>query len=231
MHMYWISSTTDNLSLEDSFQLCLHTRSMQRYVYLLYTCKPTEAERSLSLSIISVFVSICSGFLLPESSQALRLHLPKLIWWSDTKSPSYYHSTINSFLVYDPALLRKTVTISSLYTATYFDSVVKSSTIFCSLETQLTIVLLSVYIYPVILFLLSKSPVMSASTYPCKPKSNFLKHKTLFVVLLKYLRIHFTSSQCCFHKLFIYLLTTPTACAISGLVHTIAYIRQPIVEE
>ena len=43
--------------------------------------------------------------------------------------------------------------------------------------------------------------------------------------------IHFNASQCSLPGLFIYLLTTPTSCATSGHVQTIAYIKLPIVDE
>ncbi|KAK4566651.1 hypothetical protein RGQ29_002779 [Quercus rubra] len=42
--------------------------------------------------------------------------------------------------------------------------------------------------------------------------------------------IYLTASQCCFPGLLMNQLTTPTACAMSGLVHTIAYIKLPIAE-
>ena len=50
------------------------------------------------------------------------------------------------------------------------------------------------------------------------------KHNDCVVIPLKYMRIHFTAIQFSLPGLFIYLLTTPTACAIFGLVHTIACI-------
>ena len=44
---------------------------------------------------------------------------------------------------------------------------------------------------------------------------------------LRYRSTHFTADQCSFLGLAIYLLTTPTACEISGHVQTIAYIKVP----
>src|ERR1700733_12907034 len=43
----------------------------------------------------------------------------------------------------------------------------------------------------------------------------------------KYLKTRFTATQCSFPGLDINLLNTPTACAMSGLVQTIAYIKLP----
>ena len=42
-----------------------------------------------------------------------------------------------------------------------------------------------------------------------------------------YRRIHFTACQCPLLGLCIYLLTIPTVCEMSGLAHTIAYIKLP----
>jgi hypothetical protein len=83
----------------------------------------------------------------------------------------------------------------------------------------------------VVLLLLSLSPAIYESTYPYRKVSKPPKHNACVVVPLKYLRIHFTTSQCSLPRLFIYLLTTPTACAISGLVQTIAYIKLPTGDE
>jgi len=78
-----------------------------------------------------------------------------------------------------------------------------------------------------VLFLPSKSPPKSASENPCKVRLLLLKDKYIFEVPFKYLNIHFTPSQCSFPGLDRNLLTTPTACAISGLVQIIAYIKLP----
>ena len=51
------------------------------------------------------------------------------------------------------------------------------------------------------------------------------------VVPLKYPRIHCTAFQCSLPRLIIYPLTTPTACVIFGLVHTMAYIKFPAADE
>jgi hypothetical protein len=114
---------------------------------------------------------------------------------------------------------------------TYSSSIVESETTFCGFEIQLIVVPPIVKTYPVVLLLLCLSPTIFESTYPYRKLSEPPKHHALVVVPLKYLRIHFTVSQCSLPGLFIYLLTTPTPCAIYGLVQTIAYIKLPIVDE
>lgn len=51
------------------------------------------------------------------------------------------------------------------------------------------------------------------------------------MIFIIYCKIHFTTCQCPFPGLCIYLLTTPTAYKMSDLVHIIAYIKLPIVFE
>ena len=75
------------------------------------------------------------------------------------------------------------------------------------------------------------SPTISTSTYPYRIVFEPPKHNAWEVVPLKYLRIHYTSLQFSLPGLFIYLVTIPTPCAISSLVHTMAYIKLPTVDE
>jgi len=98
---------------------------------------------------------------------------------------------------------------------------------FCNFETQLAVVPPTINTYPMELLLLSLTLAISTSTYPFIAMFQPPKHNDLFVVPLKYLIIHFIATQFSFHGLVIYLLTTPTACAISVLVQTISYIKLP----
>ena len=115
--------------------------------------------------------------------------------------------------------------------ATYSASIDESETTFCSFEIQLTIVPPTVKKYPTMLLLLSLSPTIYESTYPCRLMFEPPKHIAYAVVPLKYLRINFTSIQCSLPGLFIYVLTTPIACVISALVHTISYIKLMTIDE
>ncbi|KAL2339206.1 hypothetical protein Fmac_013652 [Flemingia macrophylla] len=112
----------------------------------------------------------------------------------------------------------------------YSASVVDKATTVCSLDNQLTAPLASVNTYPVVDFLLSRSPAKYESTYPLTINSDPPKHNTTSEVSLMYLRILFTTFQCSLPGFAINRLTVPTACAISGLVQIIAYIRLPTVD-
>ena len=104
-------------------------------------------------------------------------------------------------------------------------SIVERTTIFCNFETQLIVLPPTMFTYQAVLFLLSLSLAISTSAQTYRPKFDFLKYKVGSMIPCKYLRILFTASQCCFLKLLISLLATPTTCAISSLIHIIAYTR------
>ena len=74
--------------------------------------------------------------------------------------------------------------------ATYYASFVQSATTFCSFEIQLNDVPPNVNTYLVVLLLLSLSPAISASTYPCRTMSEPPNHNAWEVVPIKCLRIH-----------------------------------------
>ena len=113
---------------------------------------------------------------------------------------------------------------------TYLASVVDKAAIFCKFEALDIVVPLKVNTKPVVLFLLSKSLTKSTSTKPYSFKLAPVKQRHVSDEPLRYLRIHLIAFQCCFPGLLMYLLTTPTACAIYGLIHAIAYIKLPIAE-
>ena len=128
-------------------------------------------------------------------------------------------------------LCNQIISLLAFVAATYSALAVERATTYCNIEIQLIVVPPTVKTYPVVLLLLSISPAISESTYPCRTRFEPPKHNDLVVVPLKYLRIHLTAFQCYLPRLFIYLLTTPTACAIYGLVLTIAYINLSIADE
>jgi hypothetical protein len=128
-------------------------------------------------------------------------------------------------------LCNQIISLLAFVAATYFSFVVESETTFCSFEIQHIVVPLIVKTYLVVIFLLSLSPAICESTYPCRTVYEPSKHNASVEVPLKYLRIHFTASQCSLPGLFIYMLTTPTACEICGLVQIITYIKLLIVDE
>ena len=76
----------------------------------------------------------------------------------------------------------------------------------------------------------SISDMKSESVYPQTWSSPLPKTNIISLVLLKYLRIHFTEVQCSSSGFDWYLLVTLTAWAISGRVHSMAYMRLPIAE-
>ena len=157
----------------------------------------------------------------------------RLIYLQDEWHSVCHCTTLYSLASYPIPPWTSTAKISLLtyVVATYFASIVESATTFCSFEIQLTVVPPTVNTYHVVLLLLSLSPSISASTYPCRIVSEPPKHNRWEVVPLKYLKIHYIAFQCSLPGLFIYLLITPIACAISGLVHTMAYIKLPTVDE
>ena len=128
-------------------------------------------------------------------------------------------------------LCNQVISLLAYVAATYSASIVESATTFCSFEIQLTIVPAIVKNYLVALLLLPLSLSISTSTYPCRIVFGPLKHNAWEVVPLKYPRIHYIAFQCSLLRFFIYLLITPTACVISGLVHTMAYIKLLTVDE
>jgi hypothetical protein len=134
----------------------------------------------------------------------------------------FHNSSIN--------LSNQIISLLASVAATYSAFVVESSRTFCSFEIQLTDVPPRIKTYLVVLLLLSLSPSIYESTYPCRTMFEPPKHNALVVVPLKYLKINFTSSQCYLPRLFIYLLTTPLAYAIFDLVQTIAYIKLPTTQ-
>ena len=79
---------------------------------------------------------------------------------------------------------------------TYSTFVDESETTFCSFKIQLIVVPPIVKAYPMVLLLLSLSPIISESTYPCRTMFEPSKHNACVVVPLKYLRIDFTAIQC-----------------------------------
>ncbi|XP_073138895.1 putative disease resistance protein RGA3 [Henckelia pumila] len=111
---------------------------------------PTEVEHNFSLSVVTAFVNISAGFLLPGIFSSIKIPSSRtdLMKWND---------------------LNHIISLLASVTATYSASVVESATIFCNLDTQLTAVPPNVNTYPVVLFLPSRSPPMSASTKPCLP--------------------------------------------------------------
>ena len=72
-----------------------------------------------------------------------------------------------------------------------------------SFEIQLTDIPTTMKTYLMVLVLLSLSPAITVSRYPCRTMSEPTKHKAWEVVPLKYLRIHCTAFQCYFHGFFI----------------------------
>lgn len=110
----------------------------------------------------------------------------------------------------------------------YSASVIERDTIFCSLQTQLTVGLPNVKIYLVIL-LTSRSLVKSESTYLCSSVFAPPKHNILLTVP-NYLRIYFIAFQWILLGLLIHLRITLTASNISDLVQIMTYIRLPTVE-
>ena len=128
-------------------------------------------------------------------------------------------------------LYNQIISLLASVVATYFAYIDESETNLCSFKTQITVVPLTIKTYPMVIILLSLSPAISKSTYPYKIVFEPPKWNAYAIVPLKYLRIHFTSIQWSLPGLLIYLLTTPTTCAIFGLVHTIAYIKLPTAEE
>ena len=139
---------------------------------------------------------------------------------------SLYNVPISCSLPSSPInLCNKIISLLASIAATYSASVVESATTLWIFETQLTVVPPTVNTYHVVLLLLSLSPTIFASTYPYREMFEPSKHNDWFVVPFKYLRIHFTAIQCSFLGLFIYLLTTPIACAILGIAQTIIYTK------
>ena len=128
-------------------------------------------------------------------------------------------------------LYNQIISLLASLAATYSTSINESAKTFYSFEIQLSVVPPIVKTYIMVLLLLSLSPVIFESTYPCRTMFEPLKHKACIVVPPKYLRIHFTAIQCYLPRFFIYPLTTPTTCTIFGLVHTIAYIKFPTTKE
>ena len=45
--------------------ICLHTLLMQHNFLICHSCRPTKVEHNFSLSIVTVFVNISAGFLIP----------------------------------------------------------------------------------------------------------------------------------------------------------------------
>ena len=127
-------------------------------------------------------------------------------------------------------LCNQIISLLASVATTYSTFVVESATMFYNFETQLKVVTPIVNTYPLLLLLLSLSPAIFSSTYHCRAIFEPRNHNFYFVVLLKYLIINLNSIECSFPILFIYLLTTLTACAISGLVHTISYIKLPTTD-
>jgi hypothetical protein len=149
-----------------------------------------------------------------------------------TLSLSQYNLLFSCFFLnFSIKICNKMIYLLASVATTYSASIVEIETTFCSFKIQLTVVPPSVKKYLVVLLLLSLSLAISESTYPCRIMSEPSKHNVGVVVTLKYLRIYFSASQCSLPRLFIYLLTTPTTCAISSLVQTITYIKMPIVYE
>jgi hypothetical protein len=68
------------------------------------------------------------------------------------------------------------ISLLAFVAATYSAYVVESATTFFSFEIQLTVVTPIVKTYPVVLFLLSLSPAISESTYPCRKVYEPPKH-------------------------------------------------------
>ena len=107
----------------------------------------------------------------------------------------------------------------------YSGSVEDKATHFCNFDCHYTTPPANVIMYPEVDFLVSTSPAISASVYPHNRGLSSLKRKQILEVPLRYLRIHLTACQCSLPRLERNLVTTPTAWAISGLVHTIVYIK------
>jgi len=63
--LWCMCSLTNNLPLEDWFQSVFTPRSMQQPFWSCYSSRPTEVEHNFSLSIVTAFVNISAGFLLP----------------------------------------------------------------------------------------------------------------------------------------------------------------------
>ena len=126
-------------------------------------------------------------------------------------------------------LCNQIISLLSFVAATYSASIVESATTFCSFEIKLTLVQSTIKTYPVVLILLSLSPAISTSTYPCRTMfelQNIMHEK-------RYLSNTRESIVLLFNALYLdcYMFTTLTAFAIFGLVHTMAYSKLPTADE
>ena len=152
--------------------------------------------------------------------RSIALWLSQCTLYSSCCRPNFWRSRFNH-----------NISFPASEAAMYSASVVDKATHFCNLDCHETAYPTKVNRNPDVDFLPSRSPAISASIKPSKIGSAPPKHKHIFKVPFKYWRIHLTASQCSFLGLARNLLTTPTAWAIFGRVHTIAYIKLPTVEE
>lgn len=93
-------------------------------------------------------------------------------------------------------------------TTLFFASIVERVTIFYNFSNSIDCYITNCVYIPIVIFLMSLSPIISTSLLPCRSKFDFPKYKVESVVPYKYLIIHFIASHYCFPRLFIYLLAT-----------------------
>ena len=113
----------------------------------------------------------------------------------------------------------------------YSASVVDNETHFYNFDCHDIASLANVNKYLEVDFLLSRSLAISEFVYPWRNGFDPPKLRHTFEVSVRYLKIHFTASQCVLPGFARNLLTTPTVWEISRRVHTIAHIKFPIADE
>ena len=82
-YLQLISLTISNLKTD--FNLSSHFHQRSKSLWSHYSSWPTKAEHSFSLSMVTTFANIYTGFWLPGSSPLLTLHLPTKTWRSDNE--------------------------------------------------------------------------------------------------------------------------------------------------
>ena len=114
------------------------------------------------------------------------------------------------------------VSLQASVTAIYSASVIESTTYFWNFDCENTTSFAKVTRYPDVDFSVSNS-----RTSLCDPAP---KYKTSFCRPFEIPHDPFIAAQWSFQELAINLFTTPTACAMSSLVHTMKGIKLPTLE-